>query len=264
MLQIRYALTLAAGCLFAASAAAHGQSPVSIEIVGPDGQIFREFPLNTSDGTARSYLQAAKGARYQVRVHNAGGERLGLVIAVDGRNIINGEKSELARNEPMYVLAGWETESYAGWRASLDAINEFYFTDWQDSYAEAFGDRSARGVIAIAVYREVPPPPVYQAPVEEQSSRNRDAAPPVPAARGAAKDESARRRDQSPGTGYGDRRIDRAVPVEFVAQADADSRHFIKYEWPETLCRKRVMECGESNRFWDEGALGFAPAPPRH
>ena len=50
-----------------------------------------------------------------------------------------------------------------GWRASLEAVNEFYFTDWKDSYAEAFGDRSARGVIAVAVYREVPPPrPVYQ------------------------------------------------------------------------------------------------------
>ena len=104
-----------------------------------------------------------KGARYAVRVRNRSGDRLGLVIAVDGRNIINGRKSDLARTEPMYVLDGWDTQNYAGWRANLEAINEFYFTDWTDSYAEAFGDRSARGVIAVAVYREVPPPPpVYQ------------------------------------------------------------------------------------------------------
>src|SRR5882672_8111619 len=139
-------------------AVANASSPVSIEIVGADGSVFREFPVNTRDGALRSYLQAEKGARYQVRVRNTTGQRLGLVIAVDGRNIVNGKKSELARGEPMYVLDAWDTQSYAGWRASLEAINEFYFTDWSDSYAEAFGDRSARGVIAIAVYREVPPP----------------------------------------------------------------------------------------------------------
>ena len=121
--------------------------------------------------TLRSYLQAEKGARYQVRVRNTTGERLGLVIAVDGRNIINGAKSELARAEPMYVLDAWDTQNYAGWRANLDAINEFYFTDWSDSYAEAFGDRSARGVIAVAVYGEVAPPrPVYQPRQEELSA----------------------------------------------------------------------------------------------
>ena len=40
--------------------------------------------------------------------------------------------------------------------------------------------------------------------------------------------------------------------VEFVARSSADSRHFIKYEWRETLCRKQMLECGEKNRFWDE------------
>src|SRR6185295_13303302 len=140
------------------SAAAYEAAPVSVEIVAPDGSTFREFPVSARDGSLRSYLQAEKGARYQVRVRNNSGQRLGLVIAVDGRNIISGGKSDLERSEPMYVLAPYATEDYAGWRANLDAINEFYFTDWSDSYSEAFGDRSARGVIAVAVYGEVPPP----------------------------------------------------------------------------------------------------------
>jgi hypothetical protein len=71
------------------------------------------------------------------------------------------------------------------------------------------------------------------------------------------------RRDESPGTGYGDRRVDQAVQVEFVAQSNPDSRYFIKYEWHETLCRKRLIDCVEPNRFWDESTLGFAPPPPR-
>jgi hypothetical protein len=55
------------------------------------------------------------------------------------------------------------------------------------------------------------------------------------------------------------RRADHAVEVEFVARSSADSRHFIKYEWRDTLCRKHLIECGETNRFWDETTLGFAP-----
>jgi hypothetical protein len=255
-----------AGCwLTATVATAHVPAPVSIEIVGPDGATFREIPVNSRDGALRSWLQAEKGARYQVRVHNPTGDRVGLVIAVDGRNIINGRKSELARTEPMYVLDAWGTQDYTGWRASLEAVNEFYFTDWSDSYSEAFGDRTARGVIAVAVYREVPPPPPrVQQPYREQESQ-RSAEAPASAPRGAAADkaESRARRDESAGTGYGDRREDRAYEVEFVAQSNAESRHFIKYEWRDTLCRKRVIQCGDDNRFWDESVLGFAPPPPR-
>jgi hypothetical protein len=257
------------GCMLSGAALAHASSPVTIEIVGPDGQTFREFPVSATDGALRSYLQAEKGARYGVRVRNASGERLGLVIAVDGRNIINGKKSDLTRSEPMYVLAPYATQDYAGWRANLDAINEFYFTDWSDSYAEAFGDRSARGVIAVAVYREVPtPPPIYRPYEEDERNRSNDspaagAAAPSARADSSAEKSAGARRSESAGTGYGDRRIDHVVEVDFVARSNADSRHFIKYEWRETLCRKHVLECGEKNRFWDESTLGFAPPPPR-
>ncbi len=260
---------------FVAGVAAASSSMVSVDIVAPDGRLFQEIPMQSRDGALRSYLQAEKGARYQVRVHNASGERLGLVIAVDGRNIIDGKKSELARGEPMYVLDAWGTDSYAGWRANLDAVNEFYFTDWADSYAEAFGDRSARGVIAVAVYREAPPPtPVYQPRREDEyASRGEPLPAPPPAATSVpqAADSasqgrsagSSERRDKSAGTGHGERRVDRVQTVEFVPQTRAESRHFVKYEWRETLCRKRLLECTDSNRFWDESVLGFAPPPPR-
>jgi hypothetical protein len=247
------------GAVLSASAQAHASAPVTVQIVGSDGRVFQEIPVQARDGALRSYLEAQKGARYQVRVRNESGERLGLVIAVDGRNIINGRKSELARGEPMYVLDAWSTQDYAGWRASLDAINEFYFTDWSDSYAAAFGDRSARGVIAVAVYREVAPPRPASSPYSHgEPSRSAGAAGAPSAAQ-----EKAARRDESPGTGYGDRRIDHAVRVDFLAQQRPETRHFIKYEWRDTLCRKRLIECGEQNRFWDESTLGFAPPPRR-
>jgi hypothetical protein len=261
MNRLSWVAALSASWLVAGTALAHSPSPVSIEIVDASGKVFREFPVSARDGAWRSYLQAEKDARYQVRVRNTTGERLGLVIAVDGRNIINGAKSNLARSEPMYVLAPYAAQDYAGWRANLEAINEFYFTDWNDSYAEAFGDRSARGVIAVAAYGEVAPPrPVYRPNDERERSADSAGAPAASAPPSARGDAAA---EKSAGTGYGERRIDRAVEVEFVARANADSRHFIKYEWRETLCRRNLIECGEKNRFWDESTLGFAPPPPR-
>ena len=270
MNRLWYALALGAASLSANVADAHASAPVSIEIVGSDGRTFREIPASSRDGALRSWLQAEKGARYEVRVRNTTGERLGLVIAVDGRNIINGKRSELARSEPMYVLDAWGVQRYSGWRRSLEAVNEFYFTDWKDSYAQAFGDASARGVIAVAVYREVPPPPRVHQPYRDGGLRHGAEEPlPAPPPASAPADEAAagarsdaRRKQDSAGTGYGERRVDPAVRVEFVAQANPDSRHFIKYEWHDALCRKQVLDCGESNRFWDESVLGFAPPPP--
>lgn len=261
MNRLSWVMAVAGSWLFAGAATA-STSPVSIEIVDANGQVFREFPVNARDGALRSYLLAEKGARYRVRVRNTSGERLGLVIAVDGRNIINGARSDLARSEPMYVLDAWSTQDYAGWRANLEAINEFYFTDWSDSYAEAFGDRSARGVIAVAVYGEVPRPRAYD-PYDERERSSDSAGAPPSARADAAAEKSAGRRSESAGTGYGERRVDHAVRVEFVGRSSADSRHFIKYEWRETLCRKQLIECGGKNRFWDEATLGFAPPPPR-
>jgi hypothetical protein len=257
-------LAAAAGSWALASVAnALGASPVVVEVVGRDGRVFREFPVEARDGALRSYLQAEKGERYGIRVRNTTGQRLGIVVAVDGRNIISGRKSDLTRAEPMYVLDPFATQDYAGWRASLHSINEFYFTDWSDSYAEAFGDRSARGVIAVAVFREVRP-----VRIEQGNGENARAQDSLPSPASAPAEKSARRApgSESAGTGYGDRRVDHAVEVEFAAESRADSRHFLKYEWRETLCRKRVVNCGEEsepNRFWDESVLGFAPPPPR-
>src|SRR6187551_4069339 len=113
-MKIRFGAWLLASSWIMAGTALANAPPVSIEIVDANGQVFREFPMTARDGALRSYLQAEKGARYQVRVRNNSGQRLGLVIAVDGRNIINGGKSDLARSEPMYVLAPYATEDYAG------------------------------------------------------------------------------------------------------------------------------------------------------
>jgi hypothetical protein len=240
--------------LAAPAAASHRHQDVTVEIVGAQGEPFRQLPVEGATDAYRAYLRAENGARYRIRVRNHTGERLGLVIAVDGRNIISGKRSDLKRREPMYILAPHDMEDYAGWRTSLSEVHEFYFTEWENSYSEAFGDRSARGVIAVAVYRENPPQPI----ANEKAARA--AAPSADAA-----GELRKERSSEPGTGYGDRRDDAAVRVAFQALPQASSRVFLKYEWPNSFCRRALLRCDDGgNRLWNEDELAFAPAPPRH
>lgn len=258
-------LLLATSLFFATGAAqaSHWGGDVEVEIVGARGQHFATYPLERSsgDGVFRAYLEARNQAPYRIRVHNRSPRRVGLVIAVDGRNIVSGEKSELARGESMYILDPWESSTYEGWRTSEEQVNEFYFTHWKDSYAEAFGDRSARGVIAVAVYRE-------RGWEEQLRSLKRDA--PAAAERGAASPAPSHAQDEvaksQPGTGFGDEIYSPVRVVDFDSERKAAAKYFIKYEWRATLCRKGVIDCEpvERNRFWneDQDRLGFAPYPP--
>jgi len=270
---------------------------VTVEIVDERGSTFTQVPVKQTSKAFHAYLQAERDARYRIRVTNRSGQRVGLVVAVDGRNIISGARSDLQNTEPMYILGPYGTEEYGGWRSSLADVHEFYFTEWPNSYAEAFGDRSARGVIAVAIYKEkaihkdeegqalwreqeqqrelakregggsvsADAQGSASAPADSAGARESAAAPPMADARGQSTERSENKASvvqAEPGTGYGDRREERAVRVAFDAEPRVSSQIFLKYEWRETLCRKGVLDCSEpENRFWPD-ALSFAPPPP--
>ena len=122
---------------------------VDVEVLSDRGTPFRSYGVapRGNDPAHREYIEAVKGARYSLRIRNNSARRVGLVIAVDGRNIISGKRSELGRRERMYILDPYASASYDGWRTGDDRVNRFYFTDAGDSYAGAWGDYSAMGVV---------------------------------------------------------------------------------------------------------------------
>lgn len=263
----RILFSLIACAMLMPAAHAHRQaSDITVEIVDSNGEVFRQVPTKHEAQAYRAYLQAERDARYRIRITNHSGERLAVVVTVDGRNIISGAKSDLGSDERMYVLGAGSTEEFAGWRANLHEVNEFYFTDWKDSYAEAFGDRSARGVIAVAVYREKETRVLQRNEAEragrEASSPAQDTASTAAAPSAAPRERKAESAEA--GTGYGDRRTEHATEVVFDADPRSIQRVFLKYEWPETLCQKGIIRCEEPNRFWPQSTLGFAPPPPSH
>ena len=206
------------------------------------------YTTGSSDpNTYRAYVEAERGMRYSIRVWNNSSVRIGVVIAVDGRNIISGAKSNLAREERMYILNPRSSGNYEGWRTSSTQVNRFYFTDAPDSYSGAWGDYSAMGVIAVAVFPEQRPPQIlYERRDNKEMEKSRPASP----------------RMAAPGTGFGEGVYSPSMRVEFEPEAFPAERYFFKYEWRDTLCRKGIIDCRQPrNRFWNERE-DYAPYPP--
>ncbi len=256
---------------------------MEVRIVTDDGLSLPTYPVKKRHGVHKVYAEAIKGDHYRIEVKNRLNRRVGVVIAVDGRNIISGQKSWLKRNERMYILEPYGSGEFAGWRTSQDRINRFYFTDVPDSYAAAFGDESAMGVIAVALYPEVrhckppipysrttPPSPRDYEGKAAGSADKTDAAPAARAGSGESMKEKAVRSEQaleSAGTGYGRDEYSPSHIVAFEPEKRAVETVYFKYEWRSTLCKLGVVNCTRLtrrplNRLWDNN--GYAPPPPRH
>ncbi|HSS63711.1 MAG TPA: hypothetical protein VLS27_04705 [Gammaproteobacteria bacterium] len=243
---------------------------ISMEIVSDDGQVLRQFDVTRASerNTRRAYLEATKGQRYGIRVRNHTGRRIGLVLAVDGRNVISGKKSNLRRSEPMYVLNPYQSATYDGWRTSDTRVHRFFFTESGESYAGAFGDHSAMGVIAVAAYAEkMPPARTRDYRQDERLDRSGEAASMPGAAGKSSRAAPAEEADAQPGTGFGEGRSSHVVRVHFKPQRLPFVKQFIKYEWRQTLVELGFIHAPKPhNRFWPQGKRasteGYSPYPP--
>jgi hypothetical protein len=234
---------------------------VTIEIVSENGSNFLTIPhkdfMKGGTHIIKKYLEARRGENYGVAIRNRTPDRIGVVIAVDGRNIISGKKSDLKNGEDMYIVNGYGHGKYDGWRTASDKVHKFYFTDTGDSYAmRTFNDSTAMGIIAVAVYREKDQPKL----LHEQ--KRLDSAPPAPSAESSARSKAGAARDESAGTGFGNEQYSPTLRVAFEPEPIPSQKTLVKYEWHETLCKKGILSCRQepNNRLWDEDE--YAPFPP--
>ena len=265
---MRYLLVLFIAAFMMAAAAlaySHGgdrlRGEASIEIVSENGSTLLSFPhkdfWNGRTHIIKKYLEARRGENYGIVIRNMTPERIGVVIAVDGRNIISGKKSDLKNSEDMYIVNSYEHGQYTGWRTASDKVHKFYFTDTADSYAmRTFSDSTSLGVIAVAIYREKErPKPLYEKKTLENT-------PAAPSAESSAREKAGAARDESAGTGFGDEQYSPTIQVAFEPEATPILKTLVKYEWREVLCRKGILNCRQEpkNRLWDEDE--YAPYPP--
>jgi len=123
---------------------------VQVQVAGTGAPL---YVSPNEDG--RHYVQAFAGRNYSLVLRNRTGQRVGVLIAVDGLNVVNGERSQLSGREPMYVLGPWETTTIQGWRTSLSDVRRFVFVDERRSYAERTGQANGDlGWIRVLAFRE--------------------------------------------------------------------------------------------------------------
>jgi hypothetical protein len=260
----------------AAAGRAPGAQPgclvgVSIEVGG------RRTPLYPArDGSRRHYVEAREGASYVIRLSNRTGERLGVVLTVDGLNAISGERDRGPGR--MYVLGPWEEARIRGWRTSLQEVRRFIFVDEDTSYAARTGQANARmGWIEVSVYRERRPwrwrRDAPRRPGEATEDRRREPSPPsAPSADAAESEAGALDREEAgahrrsyPGTGWGARTHDRVVVVEFEPEPGPVERTTLRYEYRSALVALGVLPSpqvdGDRLRQRDRGESGFARPP---
>ncbi|NDK38406.1 hypothetical protein DT603_06060 [Pseudoxanthomonas gei] len=186
---------------------------VDVSVVDRDtGEWLREYPHGGD-----VWVAGTPGNRYGVRLTNTTGERVLVVLSVDGVNAVTGQTA--SPSQAGYVLEPWESAEIAGWRKSLDDIAQFVFTDLGDSYAARTGRPRDVGVIGVAVFQESRPR-YYPAPSLSRGGdyeRVEARAPGAPAASAngmAAERQSAEASSaadavsgarQSLGTGHGQR-----------------------------------------------------------
>jgi hypothetical protein len=240
-----------------------GKQVVDVRVIADHGgelRKYRTYPRVPQEGDY-FYVEAAKGERYSVQVANRSDRRIGVVIAVDGRNIVNGNKSYLKSDEGMYIIDPLATHTFEGWRTGMDRTNRFYFTEQPDSYAEkVFSDGSAMGTIALAVYKEKVPEMSRQAqaPSQMKDSSVGAASPAQEEMRSIGKME--REKKAQAGTGFGETTYSPVRVVQFNPEDRVTEKVVLKYEWREELCNKGVIACGPRNRLWPD-SRGFAPIP---
>ncbi|WP_287599072.1 hypothetical protein [Thermomonas sp.] len=163
--------------VIAASAPVAARTPVPayplVELALVDRDTAQTLPEYRHRG--RDWVAGTPGHRYAVRLTNTSGERVLVVLSVDGVNAVSGQTA--APSQAGYVLGPWESAEIGGWRKSLDDIAQFVFTDLQGSYASRTGRPDNVGVVGIAVFRErwrrpLPPAaPVAAAPRAEAGAK---------------------------------------------------------------------------------------------
>jgi len=264
---------------------------VSLEV---DGRVAPLYPA--PDGSGRYYVEAWRGSRYALRLSNRTGLRLGVLLTVDGLNVISGEPGAPGAGGRMYVLAPWDETVVQGWRTSLDSVRRFTFVDEDRSYAVRSGKPAGRlGWIEVEVYRERapiarpywprPPYPPYWPYDREPREEGRDA-PPMDDGKAesdpAAEAPSARAKREGevesygqrapappasayPGTGWGPHADDPVRIVSFDPEPSAAERVTLRYEYAAALralgIYPRPWWARDRLRERERGEYGFAKSP---
>lgn len=217
----------------------------------------------------KTYVEAHRGAEYELQIRNPLPERIAVALSVDGLNSIDARHTS-AWNASKWVIEPYATITIGGWQMSSERARRFYFTTERDSYAAKLGQTANIGIISAVFFREsrrypipITPPPLSRkeanrgdpkrAPSIESESRDR-------AASGAIVRPSD---DDYAATGIGRSVRNEVRWIEMDLESRPAGEIFIRYEYYSALLRLGVVP-----RPFDldplrrrEQSRGFSPEP---
>lgn len=214
-----------------------------------DGRPLEEYYAN-----GKSYIEALKGAEYEVRIRNPLPVRVAVALSVDGLNSIDARRTT-AWHASKWVIRPYETITVGGWQMSSDRARRFYFTSETDSYAAKLGQTANLGLISAVFFREREPRPVTVVPPPRPRYDDRD---------------EMKRSEQAPSTSAGqsiDKEKGRAIaPIpddEYAATGIGRSVHN-DVRWIDMeLESKPVSEVAVRYEYYSALVrLGVRPRPP--
>lgn len=122
------------------------------------------------------WVEARKGANYEVRVRNSTWGRVLVIASVDGLSVLDGKPA--TADSAGYVLRANSAYTIKGFRTSDDSVNLFQFSPKSESYAvqSPTGEQSSQncGIIAVRLIeeKEKPRPIINKAFVSYPVPRN--------------------------------------------------------------------------------------------
>jgi hypothetical protein len=242
-------------------AAAIDSGPLSLEIL-VDGQ-----PLSEHAARGTTYIEAAEGREYSIRLRNHTGSRIAVALSVDGLNTIDARTTS-APDAAKWILDPYQAVTLDGWQTGSSTARRFFFTSEGRSYGNWLGRTANLGLVAAVAFREKSRPIAWRDERRSSVGPSEKAASPAPAA--DASEGAGGLSEEMAATGIG-REVDHRVQrVRFEAEASPAASVELRYEFRDALVRLGVLppphaRCDEplarrerARGFHD---LAFAPDP---
>lgn len=217
----------------------------------------RSQPLPFYNWRSMQFVPGEIGAPYSIRLTNQTGQRVMVVLAVDGVNVLSGRNASARPSDGGYVLGPWETTDVSGWRKSMNQVAQFYFTRPSNSYAGQTGRSGQVGVIGAAIFQEqYTRPRIYD---KQDSRAMRDEAAGTSSAMESQSSRSA-------GTGHGRNEWAPVETTRFVARSNSPAETIrIDYDTPQGLMARGIRLDGRNPRYNRDYPSafpgGFVPDP---
>ena len=226
-------------------------------------------PVTEYHARGKTYIEAIRGAEYELEIRNPLPDRIAVALSVDGLNSIDARHTS-AWNASKWVIEPYGTIKIGGWQMSSERARRFYFTDERDSYAAKLGQTANIGVITAVFFRErrrypvpITPPPTSR---RDSSDNNRPKSAP---STGSAGEERALKRapvdDDYAATGIGRSVRNDVRWIEMDLDSNPAAQLTIRYEYYSALRRLGVVprpyEVEPDTLRRREQSRGFSPEP---